>query len=45
MNRVRHTVVTILRDIDVAIIHLSARVGPQPVRVPITRTGPRPRRE
>lgn len=33
MKRIRHTVVTILRDIEVAVIRLAGRPQPAPARV------------
>ena len=44
MKRIRHTVVTILRDIEVAVIQLSGSVRPAPARVAIRQTQPRQRR-
>jgi hypothetical protein len=44
MKRIRHTVVTILRDIEVAVIQLSGRAIPVPARVTIRRPGPDQRR-
>jgi|GEM_PF-5537235 len=39
MKRIRHIVVTIKRDIAVAVIRLSGRVRPAPVPVPTRNTG------
>ena len=39
MKRIRHTVVTILRDIEVAVIQLSGRARPAPARVTIRQPG------
>jgi hypothetical protein len=44
MKRIRHTVVTILRDIEVAVIRLSGRPRPALARVPSRRPAPRERR-
>ena len=44
MKRIRHTVVTILRDIEVAVIRLSGRAQPAPTRVANSQSGPRQRR-
>ncbi|HYI15318.1 MAG TPA: hypothetical protein VEX37_08005 [Thermomicrobiales bacterium] len=44
MKRIRHTVVTILRDIEVAVIQLSSRAKPAPARVAIRQPKPRQRR-
>jgi hypothetical protein len=44
MKRIRHTVVTILRDIEVAVIRLSGRPRPALARVPSRRSVSRHRR-
>ncbi len=44
MKRIRHTVVTILRDIEVAVIQLSGRAKPAPARVAIRQPKPSQRR-
>jgi hypothetical protein len=44
MKRIRHTVVTILRDIEVAVIQLSGRARPAPVPVPTRQPGTSRRR-
>jgi hypothetical protein len=44
MKRIRHTVVTILRDIEVAVIQLSGRVRPALVPVPTRQPGTSRRR-
>jgi len=44
MKRIRHIVVTILSDIEVALIRLSGRLRPAPARATSKRSAPRQRR-